>query len=67
MPRISTLFIGVSTVTATLYFTALNHQQRQNLYGSYLSIVSSCRSAWIVYTSYHDYQNSLNHLTYNSD
>jgi|JI9StandDraft_1071089.scaffolds.fasta_scaffold739311_1 hypothetical protein len=61
--RLSMVSVAIGTAS---YWGFLNKQDRENLYGAYLSIVSSSRAAWIVYTSAKDYQSSLNHLPYNS-
>lgn len=55
-----------SLLGGSAYVTFYDRQQLQNIKGAYLSFRSSCRSAWIVYTSYKDYQNSLNHIEYNT-
>lgn len=65
MRRLNKILLGSAMGYAT-YVAVNNRQQLENIKGAYLSIISSCRSAWIVYTSYQDYQNSLNELPYNS-
>jgi hypothetical protein len=53
-------------IGGSAYLTFYHKQQQEDIKGAYLSFKSSCRSAWIVYTSYKDYQNSLNHIEYNT-
>jgi len=59
------LILG-TLIGGSAYLAFYDKQQQENIKGAYLSFKSSCRSAWIVYASYKDYQNSLNHIEYNT-
>ena len=56
---------GIAT-TGVLYGVA-NPQQRDNVYGAYLSIVNSSRAGVILYRAVKDYELSLMGLEYNSE
>lgn len=60
------VWLGAAGIGTGVYWGVLSSQERQNIYGAYLSVVSSLRAAWIVYESYHDYQKSLDGIPYNS-
>lgn len=56
MKKLFRVWVGTAGIGAGVYWGLLSSQDRQNIYGAYLSIVSSLRAARIVYDSYHDYQ-----------
>ena len=67
MKKFAKFSLFLSGTSVGLYWTVFSQEQRENVYGAYLSAINSCKSTWILYESFRDYQKSLNHIPYNTD
>ncbi len=66
MIRLAKGSLGIAVSTAIFWYSR-DHQDRENLYGVYRSVVNSSRACIILYRAVQDYDKSLSHLEYNSE